>query len=130
MATGIALNDGLARLALLAIGGGGTAYNNANARILVGNDATAPASTQTGIIGTPTADAMDATFPTSPPVSNTLVFQATYAAGAITLPIKEVVTDNGAGVHESLCRIVLDSTEWVTPGVSEIVRVRVSLPLA
>ena len=130
MATGVALDDGLARLALLAIGGGGTDYGNANARILVGDDDTAPVATDAGIVGTAVADAMDATFPTDPPVSNTLVFQATYAAAAITNIITEVCVDNGAGDAEALCRIVLDTSEQVTPGASDIIRVKVEIPLA
>jgi len=130
MATGLALNDGLARLALLAIGGGGTAYDNTNARILVGDDDTAPDATQTGIVGTSVADAMDATFPTSPPADRTLVFQATYAPAAITDEVKEICVDNGAGSHEALVRVVLDATETFTPAAGDIVRVSVSVPLS
>jgi hypothetical protein len=130
MATGVALDAGLTRLALLGIAGGGTGYDNGNARVIVGDDDTAPAATDTGIIGTAVADAMDATFPTSPPVDNTLVFQATYAAAAITNAIKEVCVDNGAAAAEALCRIVLDATEQVTPGIADIIRVTVRIPLA
>ena len=129
MATGVALDEGLARLALLAIGGGGTAFNNASARVLVGDDDTAPTAADTGIVGTAVAHAQDATFPTSPPVANTLVFQATFAAGAITNAIKEVAIDNGAGTHEALVRIVLEDSEQVTPGALEIPRVKVEIVL-
>lgn len=129
MATAIALDEGLTRLALLGIGGGGTAYDNANARVLVGDDDTAPTAADTGIVGTSVADAMDATFPTSPPVDNTLVFQATFAAGAISNAIKEVVVDNGAASHESLVRVVLEDSEQVTPGALEIPRVKVEIVL-
>jgi len=130
MATGVALNLGLARLALLAIGGGGTAYNNANARIIVGDDATAPLAAQIAVIGTAVADAMDATFPTSPPVSNTLVFQATFTPAAITNEVAEIVVDNGAGDVESLCCIVLDVSERFTPAAGDVVRIKVEIPLA
>jgi hypothetical protein len=130
MATGTALDEGLTRLAMLGIAGGGTGFNNANARVLVGDDATAADHAQTGIIGTAVAKAMDATFPTSPVVSQTLVHQATFAAGTIAVNVKEIVVDNGAGTHESLYRLVLDATEQalVTAAIlaTAILRVKVN----
>jgi hypothetical protein len=133
MAIGIAQNVGLTRLATLGIGGGGTAYLAApatpTARIGVGNSATAPTSADGTILGTPVWHGCDAGFP-NVAAGNKMVFQATYAAGSITLPIKEVVMDNGSVAREALARIVLDATEWVTPGGSDIPRVKVEFSLA
>ncbi len=130
MATGVAQNLGLTRLAMLGLGGGGTTYANANSRIGVGDDGTAPTAADGTILGTAVWKAADATFPTSPVVGNKYVMQATFAAGAVTLPIKEVVWDNGAGPGEALVRTVLDAAEWVTPGITDIPRVKVEIQLA
>lgn len=130
MATGCALNAGLTLLQTLGIGGGGTAYSNANARIGVGDDDTGPNPAQTGLIGGTTAyDAMDATFPVSPVLLRTLEFQATFAAAAFGGTIKEVVVDNGGG-GTALLRIVLALAEQFAPGVADIVRVNVKLAAA
>lgn len=125
MATGIAQSAGLTRLALLGIGGGGTAYSNANARIGVGDDDTAPTAADGTLLGTAVWKAMDGSFPVTPPLLNTFEFQATFAAGTITNPIKEVCADNGAGTHEALARIVLAVADQFTPGGSDIIRVNV-----
>lgn len=58
------LNEGIDLLEDLLIGAGGTAYNNANARLGVGDSSVAEAATQTGLQGTNKAYApMDTGFP-------------------------------------------------------------------
>lgn len=60
----VLLNEGIAVLQALLIGGAGTAYSNANASLGVGNSATAAAASQTGLQGGSTAFAtMDTGYP-------------------------------------------------------------------
>lgn len=59
------LNEGIQLLEDLLIGAGGTAYNNANARLGVGDSATAESASQTGLQAATnkTYKAMEATYP-------------------------------------------------------------------
>jgi hypothetical protein len=125
VAIGCGLNAGLNVVADLAMGAGGTAFSNANARIKVGNLDTAADPSQTDVLGTAVIDTLD---PAYPSVSGqTLSFRATFAAGAITLPVKEVSVTNGA---TGLVRVVLDTTEQFTPAAGDIPRIQVDVVLA
>ena len=58
------LNEGIALLQALLTGGAGTAYDNTNARLGVGNSSTAEAATQTGLQGASKAfQGMEAGYP-------------------------------------------------------------------
>jgi hypothetical protein len=64
IAGNVLLNEGIALLLDLLIGAGGTAYNNANARIGVGESSTAEAASQTGLQGsTLTYRTMETSYP-------------------------------------------------------------------
>lgn len=70
-------NAGRDHIAQTLIGEAVTAFNNANARIGVGNSTTAFAKTQTDLIGASNfRQTMDATFPSRS--TNILTFRATY----------------------------------------------------
>lgn len=87
------LNEGITALLTLLIGGGGTAFNNANAYIGVGESSTAAAATQTGLQGsTKTYKAMDATYPI---VSNqTVTFRATFGSADANIAWNEFTIVN------------------------------------
>lgn len=127
MATGCGLNVGLHITADLRVGGGGTVYSNANARVGVGDSDTGPSAAQTGILGTAVYRAMDATYPLVTAGVGTTQWRATFIAGSIVNPIKEITVDNGAPA-QSLVRVVLDVSEQFTPGVADIVQVLVTVP--
>lgn len=68
-------------LATLTAGAGGTAFNNANSYIGVGDSSTAFAATQTDLqaASNKMRKAMDATYPTN--AANVLTFRSTFATG-------------------------------------------------
>lgn len=82
----ILLNEGIARLISLLIGGGGTAYNNANAFIGVGDSTTAEAQTQTDLSAATNKfyKAMVATYPVTPgsgsPAANSVDFRSDFTS--------------------------------------------------
>jgi len=59
------VDNGINALLLLLVGGGGTAYNNANARLGVGSNAAAWGTTQTDLQTILSKQGMKATFPTT-----------------------------------------------------------------
>jgi len=89
------LNEGITALLTLLIGGGGTAFNNANAYIGVGESTTAAAATQTGLQGsTKTYKAMDATYPI---VSNqTVTYRATFGSADANIAWNEFTIVNAS----------------------------------
>lgn len=74
-------NAGRDLIASLVVGAGGTAFNNANAYIGVGDSSTAFAATQTDLqaASNKLRKAMDATYPTI--AANVQTFRATFATG-------------------------------------------------
>lgn len=74
-------NAGRDLIASLVVGAGGTAFNNANAYIGVGDSSTAFAATQTDLQAATNKlrKAMDATYPTI--AANVQTFRATFATG-------------------------------------------------
>lgn len=90
-------NAGVQRLEDLLIGAGGTAFNNANTRIGVGDNATAAAATDTnlGVGGSNRYwQLMDATFPSR--ASQTVTFKSTFTGGTGNYPWREWGIDNGS----------------------------------
>jgi hypothetical protein len=101
------LNEGITELLNLLIGGTATPYNNANARIGVGDSTTAAAATQTGLqaVTNKTFKGMDATYPQ---VSNqTVTFRATFGATDANFSWQEFTVVNAADdTGKNLCRKV------------------------
>jgi len=99
------LHEGISTfLGLLCAIGSETAYSNANARVGVGNDATAPADTQTGLIGTSKLyKAMNAGYPQKSG-DHDIVFQADFVNGEAEFAWLEEAIDNGAAQAKDLCR--------------------------
>jgi len=103
----LALNEGIAELLLLLTGGTATAFDNTNAYIGVGSDATAESASQTGLIGVLAYVVMDATFPTIS--AQTVTFKATFAAGIGTGSWQEFTVANGSSdAADNLNRKVSD----------------------
>lgn len=101
----VLLNEGINELWQLVAGAGGTAYNNANARLGVGESTTAAAATQTALQGaTLTFKAMDATYPTIS--AQTITFRATFASGDANIAWNEFTVDNGNTANKNLNRLV------------------------
>jgi len=90
----ILLNDGIGELLDLLIGAGGTAFNNANARIGVGDGDDDEAPTQTGLVGTnKTYKGMDLGFPSRS--DQTVSFRATFGGAEANYAWREFTVDNG-----------------------------------
>lgn len=92
------LNAGIQRMEDLMIGAGGTAFNNANSRLGVGNSATAEAATQTDLQAAAGAanrqfKVMNATFPSRS--SQTVTWQSDYTSGEANFVWNEWGVDNG-----------------------------------
>lgn len=90
------LNEGITLLLNLLVGAGGTAYNNANTRIGVGDNTTAAAATQTGLQAATNKawKGMDTGYPT---VSGQAVtFRATFGPGDANYNWKEFTIVNAS----------------------------------
>lgn len=90
------LNEGIALLEDLLIGAGGTAYNNANARIGVGDSATAEGATQTSLQAASNKlwRGMQATYPQRS--SQTVTWRAQFASGDANYAWNEFTVVNAA----------------------------------
>lgn len=90
----ILLNGGIGLLWDLAIGNGGTAFDNTNARIGVGDGTTAEDATQTGLQGTHTAyQSMSEGYPQRN--GTTVVFKAVFHETEANFAWNEFSVDNG-----------------------------------
>lgn len=91
------LNEGIAEMLLLTVGGGGTAFSNANAYLGVGDSTTAAAATQTGLQAASNKfyNAMDATYPINPPTGQQLVFRSTFESAEANFAWNEFTVANG-----------------------------------
>lgn len=88
------LNAGIARLLDLLIGAGGTAFNNANSRIGVGNSTTAAAAGQTDLQGASKYfRVMEATFPSR--ASQTVTWKSIFGSSDGNFAWEEWGIDNG-----------------------------------
>lgn len=91
------LNEGINEAFLLICGGGGTAYNNANAQLGVGDSATAAAATQTDLQAAANKlfKAMDSGFPTSGTLQKA-TFKCSFATGEANYAWNEWSVRNGS----------------------------------
>lgn len=114
------LNEGITLLLSLLIGTAGTAYNAANARIGVGDSATAAAPTQTGLDATTGRfwRPMDATFPSVS--GQTVSFRSTFGTSEANFAWNEFTITNAADdAGTNLCRRVhnmgvkASGTTWI-----------------
>jgi len=101
------LNEGITRLANLLIGGGGNAFNNANAYIGVGDSATAASASQTGLQASTNKlyKAMEATYPQI--TSQTVTFRSAFGSSEANFAWEEFTVANGnSDASENLNRKV------------------------
>lgn len=99
---------GITALLNLLIGAGGTAFNNANAYLGVGDSTTAAAIGQTDLqaASNKVRKAMDATYPQVS--ANVVTFRCTFATGEANFSIQEQATFNAAAAGTMLNRKVTD----------------------
>lgn len=100
----VLLNEGISNLIDLICGlGTPTAWNNANARIGVGNDGTAPSPTQTGLLGTSQFyKGMNTGYPQKSGQQS--IWQADFVDGEAEFAWLEETIDNGSVAGINLCR--------------------------
>ena len=101
------LNEGITELLNLLIGGTATAYNNANARIGVGDSTTAATAAQTGLQAATnkTWKGMDASYPQVS--GQTVTFRATFGTSDANYSWREFTVVNAADdTGKNLCRKV------------------------
>jgi len=102
------LNEGINELWTLGAGGGGTAFNNANSYLAVGDSSTAESASQTDLQAATNKlyKAMDATFPTYG-TSQKITFRSTFASGDANYAWNEFSACNGSsGTGKNLNRKV------------------------
>ncbi|HLE02979.1 MAG TPA: hypothetical protein VI877_05785 [Dehalococcoidia bacterium] len=102
----IGLNEGIAEWMDLAMGAGGTAYNNANSQTGVGDSTTAEAATQTDLQAAvnKTYKGMDATYPSRS--AQTVSFRSTYGSADANYAWAEFIVRNGATALKDIIRKV------------------------
>lgn len=100
------LNEGITRLLNLLTGTTTNPYNNANARLGVGDSSTAEAASQTDLQAATNKlyKAMDATYPTVS--AQTVTFKATFGSTDANWAWNEFSVDNGNTPNENLNRKV------------------------
>jgi hypothetical protein len=101
------LNEGINAIWTLVCGGSETAYNNANARIGVGDSATAAVATQTGLLGTTAFKAMDTSYPTYG-TSQAVIFKSSFSDSEGNFHWQEWTVDNGNSANKNMNRKVED----------------------
>ena len=101
------LNEGINALWTLVCGGSETAYNAANARIGVGDSATAFAAAQTDLQASTNKlyKAMDSTYPTYG-TSQKATFKSSFTTGEANFAWAEWSVDNGSSASKNLSRKV------------------------
>jgi len=103
----LALNEGITRALNLLIGGGGTAFNNANSYLGVGDSATAASASQTGLQAATNKlyKAMEATYPSI--ASQTVTFRSVFGSSEANFAWEEFTVANGnSDASENLNRKV------------------------
>jgi hypothetical protein len=101
------LHEGLIAMfyMIAGVGSSKTKWDNANARIGVGNDATAPADIQTGLLGTSkTFKGMNSGYPQQSG-DHDLVFQADFVSGEAEYAwLEETIVNASSDSGDNLCR--------------------------
>lgn len=102
------VNAGIGLMLDLLIGAGGTAYNNANSYLGIGDSTTAAAAGQTDLQAATNKvrQAMDATYPQRS--GQTVTWRATFGTGAGNFSIQEQAIFNAAAAGTMLNRRVSD----------------------
>ena len=103
----LALNEGITRVLNLIIGGGGTAFNNANSYLGVGDSSTAAAAAQTGLQAATNKlyKAMEATYPQI--ADQTVTFRSVFGSSEGNFAWEEFTVANGnSDASENLNRKV------------------------
>ena len=104
----VLLNEGINELWTIVCSSGGTKYDNTNAQLGVGDDATAEDATQTGLLGSnQTWKGMDSGYPTYG-TNQKATFKATFGADEANHPWREFSVRNGATADKNLNRKVSD----------------------
>lgn len=100
------LNEGITRLLNLLTGTTTNPYNNANARLGVGDSATAESAAQTDLQASTNKlyKAMEATYPTI--TSQSVAFRSVFGSSEANWAWQEFSVDNGSGPGENLNRKV------------------------
>lgn len=101
------LNEGITRLLNLLIGGGGTAFNNANSYLGVGDSNTASNATQTGLQAATNKlyKAMEATYPQI--TNQSVAFRSVFTSAEANFAWEEFTVANGnSDASENLNRKV------------------------
>lgn len=101
----------------LLMGAGGTAFNNANSYIGVGNGTTAVSAAHTDLQGaSKLRKAMDATFPSR--ASQIVTFKSTFATGDANYSWEEMAIFNASTAGTMLCRSLVASPFTKTSALS------------
>lgn len=101
------LNEGITRLQNLLIGGGGTAFGNANAWLGVGTSSGSVSAVQTGLSGTAAYRPMEGGYPTI--ANQTTAWRSIFAGDQANFQWDEFTVANGSGnASENLNRKVSD----------------------
>lgn len=104
----LSANAGLALEADLLIAAGGTAFNNANSYIGVGNGTTATSAAHTDLQGaSKTRKAMNSTFPSR--ASQTVTWKSDFATGDANYSWEEMAVFNAAAAGTMLARALVSS---------------------
>lgn len=121
------VNAGGALLLDLLIGAGGTVYSNANARIGVGDDATAVAAAQTDLQAAVNKlrKAMDATFPSR--AAQVMTWKSTFASADANWVWAECALFNAAAAGTMLSRIA-QAMGTKAAGTSWTLEYRITVP--
>lgn len=100
------LNEGINELWTILCSSGGTKFDNTNARLGVGNSATAAAATDTALLGASTLfKAMDGGFPTFGTLQKA-TWRSTFQSADANFAWEEFTVDNGATPLKNLNRKV------------------------
>jgi hypothetical protein len=122
------VNTGGALVGDLIIGAGGTAFNNANAYLGVGDSSTAVAASQTDLVAATNKlrKAMDATFPSR--ASQVVTFKSTFATGDANWTWNEVAIFNAAAAGVMLCRALVASPFTKTSALAVTLTYTLTIP--
>jgi hypothetical protein len=114
----LVVNTGGAIMLDLLVAAGGTAFNNANAYIGIGDSATAAAVGQTDLqaASNKTRVAMDATFPSRS--GQVMTFKSTFATGSANYAWNEIALFNASTAGTMFSRALVTNPFTKTSGIS------------